>query len=146
MARNIKKTLDVDPVEAELVRLIFRLYLDGDGSWGPLGVKEVTKWLNSHEHGDVVARRSVWVLSNILRNACYATGKWPDGRRNSRTGGKHDPATIIEIPIPILIDPSDFSRAATKLVNNNPRATPPRVVNAQRCSPALRSVPPAAQA
>ncbi|MGC1578679.1 MAG: recombinase family protein, partial [Beijerinckiaceae bacterium] len=128
--QKIKKKLDVDPVEAELVRLIFRLYLDGDGSSGPLGVKEVTKWLNSH--GYRTRRGStfgVGPVHTILRNACYATGKWPYGRRNSRTGGKHDPATIIEIPIPTLIDPSDFSRAATKLVTNNPRTTPPRVVN-----------------
>jgi site-specific DNA recombinase len=128
--QKIKKKLDIDPVEAELVRLIFRLYLEGDGSSGPLGIKEVTKWLNSHGHR---TRRGstfgVGPVHNILRNACYATGKWPYGRRSSRTGGKHDPATIIEIPIPTLIDPSDFSRAAAKLVNNNPRTTPPRVVN-----------------
>ena len=81
------------------------------------------------------------------RNACYATGKWPYGRRNSRTGGKHDPATIIEIPIPTLIDPSDFSRAATKLVTNNPRTRHLHVLStALLCSLVLRSVPPAAQA
>lgn len=45
---NRKKKLDVDSVEAETVRLIFKLYLDGDGTTGPLGVKETTKWLNSH--------------------------------------------------------------------------------------------------
>ena len=44
---KIKKRLDVDPVEAELVRLIFRLYSEGDGSSGPLGVKDTTKWLNA---------------------------------------------------------------------------------------------------
>jgi DNA invertase Pin-like site-specific DNA recombinase len=44
---KIKKRLDVDPVEAELVRLIFRLYSEGDGSSGPLGVKDATKWLNA---------------------------------------------------------------------------------------------------
>ena len=128
--QKIKKKLDNDPVEAELVRLIFRLYLDGDGSSGPLGLKEVTKWLNSRGHR---TRRGatfgVGPVHNILRNSCYATGKWPYGRRNSRTGGKHDPATVIEIPVPILVDPSDFNRAAAKLINNNPRTTPPRVVN-----------------
>ena len=42
-----KKKLDVDPVEAETVRLMFKLYLHGDGSSGALGVKEVVKWLNA---------------------------------------------------------------------------------------------------
>jgi site-specific DNA recombinase len=40
-----KKRLTIDPVEAETVRLIFQLYLEGDGASGPLGVKEVAKAL-----------------------------------------------------------------------------------------------------
>jgi DNA invertase Pin-like site-specific DNA recombinase len=44
---KIKKKLDIDPVEAETVRLIFKLYLDGDGQSGALGVKEIVKWLNA---------------------------------------------------------------------------------------------------
>ncbi len=46
--QKIKKKLDIDPVEAEIVRLIFRLYLEGDGVGGPLGVKDVTSWLNNN--------------------------------------------------------------------------------------------------
>ena len=34
---KIKKRLEIDPVEAETVRLIYRLYLEGDGTSGPLG-------------------------------------------------------------------------------------------------------------
>ncbi|MGY8664199.1 recombinase family protein [Bradyrhizobium sp. UFLA05-109] len=44
---KIKKTLAIDPVDSETVRLIYKLYLYGDGSSGALGVKEVVKWLNS---------------------------------------------------------------------------------------------------
>src|SRR6202047_2175698 len=40
---KIKKKLEVDPVEAETVRLIFKLYRLGDGSSGALGVKEIVK-------------------------------------------------------------------------------------------------------
>ena len=36
--QKVKKKLDLDPVEAETVRLIYRLYLEGDGTTGPLGV------------------------------------------------------------------------------------------------------------
>jgi hypothetical protein len=44
---KVKKKLDVDPVEVETVRLIFKLYLHGDDKSGALGVKEVVKWLNA---------------------------------------------------------------------------------------------------
>src|ERR1700741_1040481 len=37
---KIKKRLAIDPVEADTVRLIYNLYLNGDGQSGALGVKE----------------------------------------------------------------------------------------------------------
>jgi site-specific DNA recombinase len=43
---KIKKKLAIDPVEAELVRHMFTLYLEGDSISGPLGVKGVAVWLN----------------------------------------------------------------------------------------------------
>jgi DNA invertase Pin-like site-specific DNA recombinase len=86
---KVKKRLEIDPVEAELVRLIFRLYAEGDGRSGPLGVKETTKWLNQHGHRTRGGSTfGVGPLHRILRSGYYATGKWPYGRRNSRTGGR----------------------------------------------------------
>jgi site-specific DNA recombinase len=127
---KIKKRLDVDPVEAELVRLIFRLYLEGDGTSGPLGVKETTKWLN--ERGYRTRRGATFGVGPvhvILTNRCYASGKWPYGVRNSRTGSLHDPATIVEIHIPPIISQEVFDAVQAKLAQNNPKVTPPRVVN-----------------
>lgn len=37
----LKKKLVVDPIEAETVKVIFRLFRVGDGTSGPLGVKQV---------------------------------------------------------------------------------------------------------
>ena len=127
---KIKKKLDVDPVEAETVRLMFRLYLEGDGKSGPLGVKDVAKWLN--ERGYRTRRGATFGVGPvhvILTNACYATGKWPYGRRNSRTGGLHDPATVVEIDVPTLIPLDTFEQVKERLSSRNPKRTPPRVVN-----------------
>jgi site-specific DNA recombinase len=127
---KVKKRLEIDPVEAELVRLIFRLYAEGDGRSGPLGVKETTKWLNQRGYR---TRRGatfgVGPLHRILKSSYYATGKWPYGRRNSRTGGLHDPATIVEIEIPPIIQLELLEKVHARLARNNPRVTPPRVVN-----------------
>ena len=128
--QKIKKKLAIDDVEAETVRHIFKLYLEGDGTSGPLGVKETTKWLNSH--GYRTRRGSnfgVGPVHKILTNACYATGLWPYGKRDSRNGGQHDPSTIVEIPVPVLIELEVFQQTQAKLGQNNPRTTPPRVVN-----------------
>src|SRR5229473_2519641 len=42
-----KKTLEIDPFQAETVRLIFRLAWEGDGTSGAMGVKSITKHLNA---------------------------------------------------------------------------------------------------
>jgi site-specific DNA recombinase len=127
---KIKKKLEIDPVEAELVRLMYRLYTSGDGTSGPLGVKGVTVWLN--EHGYRTRKGStfgVGPVHGILTNQCYATGKWPYGVRSSRTGQRHDPSTIIEINIPAIIPLELFEQVQSRLARNNPKVTPPRVVN-----------------
>jgi hypothetical protein len=128
--QKIKKKLAIDPVEAETVRLMYKLYLEGDGTTGPLGVKETTKWLNSH--GYRTRRGStfgVGPVHKILTNTCYASGDWPYGKRNSRDGGQHDLSNVIYIPVPVLIEQADFDRVAAKLARSNPKTTPPRVVN-----------------
>ena len=112
------------------MRLIYRLYLEGDETTGPLGVKQTTSWLNSHGYRTRGGSTfGVGTVHKILTNACYATGLWPYGKRDSRNGGQHDPSTIIEIPVPTLIEPDVFQRTQAKLGQNNPRITPPRVVN-----------------
>ena len=126
---KIKKRLDIDHVEAELVRLIFQLYSEGDGTSGPLGVKDTTKWLNAHGYR---TRRGatfgVGPVHVILTNSCYAIGKWPYGVRNARTGELHDPASVVEIDVPTIVPHDLFERVQARLASRNPKVTPPRVV------------------
>ncbi len=93
-------------------------------------MKETTSWLN--RHGYRTRRGStfgVGPVHKILTNTCYSTGKWPYGKRDSRNGGQHDPEKVILIPVPVLIDTVTAERVLAKLARNNPRTTPPRVVN-----------------
>ncbi len=127
---KIKKKLDIDPVEAELVRLIFQLYTEGDQRTGALGIKETTKWLNARGYRTRKgATFGIGPVHGILTNKCYATGKWPYGRKNSKTGTLHDPSTIVEIDVPTIIPHSLFDKAKAKLVQNSPKVTAPRIVN-----------------
>src|ERR1700684_759010 len=43
---KVKKKLEIDPLHADTVRLIYRFALEGDGTSGPLGVKSITNYLN----------------------------------------------------------------------------------------------------
>jgi site-specific DNA recombinase len=97
---KIKKKLDIDPVEAETVRLIYNLYLLGDGTSGALGVKEVVKWLNRNDHR---TRRGecfgVATVHKILTNTVYI-GQWKFNRTSSRTRQRKPDEEVVTIPVP----------------------------------------------
>ena len=42
-----KKKLEIDPLHADTVRLIYRLALEGNGTSGPMGVKAIVSHLNA---------------------------------------------------------------------------------------------------
>ena len=42
-----KKKLEIDPLHADTVRLIYRLALEGDGTTGQMGIKNIVSYLNS---------------------------------------------------------------------------------------------------
>ncbi len=46
---KIKKKLEIDPIHADTVRLIYRLALNGDSDSGPMGIKSITTYLNQRD-------------------------------------------------------------------------------------------------
>jgi site-specific DNA recombinase len=124
---KIKKKLDLDPVEVETVRLIFRLYLHGDGNSGALGVKEVVKWLNRNGYrtrrGETFGVASV---HKILTNTVYI-GQWKFNKTSSRTRQRKPDEEVITIPVPGLVEPQVFEQVQRQLHARSPRVVAPRV-------------------
>ena len=124
---KIKKKLDLDPVEVETVRLIFRLYLHGDGNSGALGVKEVVKWLNRNGYrtrrGESFGVASV---HKILTNTVYI-GQWRFNKTSSRTRQRKPDEEVITIPVPGLLEPQVFEQVQRQLHARSPRVVAPRV-------------------
>jgi site-specific DNA recombinase len=92
---RVKKKLLVDAVEAETVRLIYRLFVEGDQQSGPMGVKAITVWLN--EHGYRTRQGGSWGVGSIhkiLSNPVYGgesrfiikLGQGAKKRKRSRSG------------------------------------------------------------
>src|ERR1700731_904906 len=101
---KIKKRLAVDSVEAEIVRLIFKLYLLGDGSSGALGVKEIVKWLNGRGHRTRRGKSwGAWQLHKLLTNTVYM-GRWKFNQASSKTRKRKADDEVIEIPVPAIIE------------------------------------------
>jgi site-specific DNA recombinase len=124
---KIKKKLDVDPVEAATVQLIFNLYLHGDGSSGALGVKGIAKWLNQNGYR---TRRGesfgVAPVHKILTNTVYI-GQWKFNKASSRTGLRKPDEEVVTIPVPGLIDPYVFDQVQRQLHARSPKVAAPRV-------------------
>lgn len=40
---KVKKKLEIDPLHADTVRLVYRLAIEGDGTNGPMGVKNIAR-------------------------------------------------------------------------------------------------------
>jgi hypothetical protein len=83
---RVKKKLAIDPVEAELVRTMFKLFLEGIDGSGSLGVKKILEWLNMHGHRTRLgARWGVGRIHAMLSNPVYG-GRLRFNRIDSATG------------------------------------------------------------
>ena len=123
-----KKKLVIDPVEAETVRLIYRLYLEGDAGRGPMGVKEVTKTLNGRGmRTRLGARFGVASVHKILTNPVYV-GRWRFNQREAKTGRAKAENEVIEVAVPAIIEQPVFDKLQASLKARDPRILPPRVV------------------
>jgi site-specific DNA recombinase len=124
---KIKRKLAIDPVEAETVRLIFKLYLHGDGTSGALGIKEIVKWLNARGYR---TRRNnffgVGHIHKLLTNTIYI-GRWKFNQTSSKTHKRKANEEIVETPVPAIIDTDIFERVQEQLRSRNPKTQPPRV-------------------
>lgn len=119
---RVKKRLAIEPIEADVVRLIFDLYLKGDGQSGPLGVKGVTSWLNDHGYRTRKdARWGVGPIHRILADTAYK------GEFLYNRNGKPEDRVLVDVPA--IISPSVFDATQNTLRQRNRTCMAPRLVN-----------------
>lgn len=127
--QRIKRKLAIDPVEAELVQLIFRLSLEGDSSSGPMGIKTTASWLNAL--GYRTRGGACWGVGQIhalLTNPVYA-GRMRFNRVEQKTGRVKPATELVYCDVPAIITPAIFERIQRSLKERRPSVSAPRVVN-----------------
>jgi site-specific DNA recombinase len=123
-----KKRLAIDPVEAEVVWLMFRLFREGDGKSGPMGVKAVTSWLNERGYRTRVgARWGIGPFHQILTRPTYK-GEHRFNRKVWKTRQAKPEADHVAVSVDPIIDAPSFDAVQAMLRAKNPKATPPGVV------------------
>src|SRR5262249_53495035 len=125
---RVKKKLAIDDVEAETVRLIYRLCTEGDRQSGPMGVKAIAVWLN--EHGYRARLGGIWgpsTVHKVLTNPAYG-GEARFNRLDRRKRRVKDKAEQVLTEVPAIIPQAEFVRIQSLLRARNPRVAAPRAV------------------
>ena len=124
-----KKTLEIDPVQAETVRLIFRLARAGSGSSGPMGIKSIATHLNAigirtRDGGKwgIDAVHKVLTRTTYIGRHRFNTKFWKTRERKPET-------KIVEMAVPAIVDNDEFEVVQMLLKSRSPAMAAPRIVS-----------------
>ncbi len=124
-----KKKLEIDPLHAETVRLIYRLFLEGDGTSGPKGVKAIATYLN--ERRMFTRDGGKWGLAQIhaiLTRTTYI-GEHRFNTRSHKDREKKPESEVAVMAVPPLIERETFDAVQARLKSRNPMLVPARVTS-----------------
>lgn len=123
-----KKKLEIDPLHADTIRLIYRLALEGQGDSGQMGVKAIVKHLNAK--GIFTRDGGRWGIGQVHRVLTRRTyiGEHEWGKR-SKHNDLRSPGEIVIVPVPAIIERETFDAVQSLLQARNPKTElPARVV------------------
>ena len=125
---KIKKKLEIDPLHAETVRLIYRLALHGDGAKGQMGVKNIVSHLNRNRiFTRDGGRWGIGQVHRILTRRTYM-GEHEFNKR-SKSKELKPVSEIVVVPVPPIIDRQTFDAVQALLKARHPTVTPSGVTS-----------------
>jgi site-specific DNA recombinase len=125
---KVKKKLEIDPLHAGTVRLIYRLALEGDGTSGSMGVKNITAYLNQRRiFTRDGGRWGIGQVHRILTRRTYV-GQHEFNKRAKNKELK-PVSEVVVVEVPPIIEKDTFDAVQVHLRSRNPKVTPARVVS-----------------
>jgi site-specific DNA recombinase len=128
---RVRKQLEIDPKEADVVRRIFRLRSDGTDSRGRLGIRKIVKQLSSFKILNRSGKPwSVQAVHDILRDTTYI-GLHPyrlfhlDGAAEKNTELRE----VTYMPCPAILDPDTFDKVQAILDSADAKVKAARLTN-----------------
>ncbi|MGP1394586.1 MAG: recombinase family protein [Inquilinaceae bacterium] len=125
---KVKKVLEIDPLHADTIRLMFELALNGDGESGRMGVKSIARYLNERKlYTRTGGRWGVGTVHRILTRRTYiGEHEWGKAYKD---GTPKTAAEVVTVPVPPILDRETFDAVQTLLKKRAPMVTPGRVVS-----------------
>ena len=125
---KVKKKLEIDPLHAETVRLIYRLALEGDGTTGQMGVKKIVSYLNRNRRFTRDGGRwGIGQVHRVLTRRTYV-GEHEFNKR-SKSKALKPVSEIVVVPVPPIIDREIFDAVQALLKARHPTVTPSAVTS-----------------
>ena len=125
---KVKKKLEIDPLHAETVRLIYRLALHGDGAKGQMGVKNIVSYLNRNRiFTRDGGRWGIGQVHRILTRRTYM-GEHEFNKR-SKSKELKPVSEIVVVLVPPIIDRETFDTVQKLLKARHPTVTPSAVIS-----------------
>lgn len=125
---KVKKKLEIDPLHAETVRLIYRLALHGDDTHGQMGVKNIVSYLNRNRiFTRDGGRWGIGQVHRVLTRRTYI-GEHEFNKR-SKTKALKPVSEIVTVPVPPIIDRDTFDAVQALLKARHPKVTPSAVIS-----------------
>ena len=105
---KIKTKLQIDPAQAEKIRLIYRLAISGDENTGPMGVKAIAAYLNAR--GLTTRDGGRWGISGVhyVLTAPTYVGEHHFNKRVGKTGEVKDEEEHVVIAVPPIVSHEEF--------------------------------------
>jgi len=125
---KVKRRLEIDTSEAETVRMIYRLHLEGTGA-GQLGIKAIAHHLNHAGLRYREGRRfSTGLVYALLTRETYTGHHWFN-QTDSRSRQRKPREEWIAVAVPPIIGEQTFRQTRASLTSRSPKVTAPRIVN-----------------
>src|SRR5690606_37308750 len=124
-----KKKLEIDPLHAETVRMIYRLFLEGDGNTGPLGVKAITCYLNDRRLFTRDGGRWGLVQIHAILTRTTYIGQHRFNTRTHKNREKKPESEVAIMEVPPLIEREVFHLVQARLKSRHPSLVPARVTS-----------------
>ncbi len=129
--QRVKKHLAIEEREAATVRQVFKLFLDGDGAKGPMGVKDIASWLNTRGFRGRNGNPFYTSLVHAILTRTAYSGVHYYNTHDGRTERLRDKSEWVAVPVPQIISPDTFNHVQELLHARRPNITPPRITNSE---------------
>src|SRR5579859_953188 len=125
---KLKKKLEIDPIQAEKIRLIYRLALFGVDGCGPMGLKSITTYLNDQNiRTRDGGRFGIDAIHQILNRPTYK-GEHHFNAKDHKTKKRRPEAEHAVCAVPAIISEEEFQAVQDSLRLRSSQFMSPRFV------------------